>query len=192
MQLSTKYSRYLLLILWSTFFLVHGHALFATHNLAGQITVERNDPSNPLSYTITLTTYTDPSEAGVDRCVANFGIFSFDQVTNNFQVVQEIFGVKRMNGPLIPVGTPDCGVDSTNDGIAVRGNVKRNVYKTDVSFPNADCYYIHYFDIARLSNIINSRLAEKGEPNSEFIYKTEQNATGYFQITVSLIPFWAN
>ncbi|MEM1336716.1 MAG: hypothetical protein AAF090_06890 [Bacteroidota bacterium] len=43
-----------------------------------------------------------------------------------------------------------------------------------------------------LSNIINSRLAEKGEPNSEFIYKTEQNATGYFQITVSLIPFWAN
>ncbi|MEL6698546.1 MAG: gliding motility-associated C-terminal domain-containing protein [Bacteroidota bacterium] len=159
MQISTKYSRYLLLILWSTFFLVHGHALFATHNLAGQITLERNDPSNPLSYTITLTTYTDPSEAGVDRCVANFGIFSFDQVTNNFQVVQEIFGVKRMNGPLIPVGTPDCGVDSTNDGVAVRGNVKRNVYKADIIFPNADCYYIHYFDIARLSNIINIQLA---------------------------------
>ncbi|MEL6132465.1 MAG: hypothetical protein AAFR59_03775, partial [Bacteroidota bacterium] len=158
MQFPIKCSRYFLSLLWACLFLFGGQALYATHNLAGQITLERNDPSNPLSYTITLTTYTDPSEAGVDRCIADFGIFSLDQVSGNYQLVQEIIGVKRQNGDLIPIGTPDCGVDSTNEGVRVRGLVKRNVYKTDIIFPNADCYFIHYSDIARLSNIINIQL----------------------------------
>lgn len=151
MRIHLRASRYLFL-LWGGFFfyMLQGPSAFATHNLAGQITLERNDPDNPLSYTITLTTYTDPSEAGVDRCAANFTIWSDDLV-----LVQTITDVPRNNGNLIIQPLPECPVDSSFSGVPVRGAAKRNIYQVDVVFPNADCYYIHYFDIARLTNIVN-------------------------------------
>jgi len=40
-----------------------------------------------------------------------------------------------------------------------------------------------------LQNFISNRLTEKGEPTQDFIYKNEQDATGYFQIGVSIDPF---
>ena len=49
-----------------------GH-LHATHNLAGQITAEYLGNN---TFEITLTTYTDPAPAGVDRCAASIEIWS--------------------------------------------------------------------------------------------------------------------
>jgi len=40
-----------------------------------------------------------------------------------------------------------------------------------------------------LQNFISNRLTEKGEPTSDFIYKNEQDATGYFQVGISIDPF---
>jgi hypothetical protein len=40
-----------------------------------------------------------------------------------------------------------------------------------------------------LQNFISNRLTEKGEPTKDFIYKNEQDATGYFQVGISIDPF---
>lgn len=40
-----------------------------------------------------------------------------------------------------------------------------------------------------LQNFISNRLTEKGEPTEDFIYKNSQDATGYFQIGISIDPF---
>jgi len=40
-----------------------------------------------------------------------------------------------------------------------------------------------------LQNFISNRLTEKGEPTEDFIYKNKQDATGYFQIGISIDPF---
>lgn len=40
-----------------------------------------------------------------------------------------------------------------------------------------------------LQNFISNRLTEKAEPTSDFIYKNEQDATGYFQLGISIDPF---
>jgi len=123
----------------------------ATHNLAGQITLERNDPNNPNSYTITLTTYSDPSEAGVDRCAADIQIYS----ALNLNPIVDLVDIPRSNGPRAPIDFADCDVPGTRVGEEVRGAIKRNIYKVDYIFPGPGEYYLHYFDIARLSNVTN-------------------------------------
>ena len=40
-----------------------------------------------------------------------------------------------------------------------------------------------------VQNFIGNRLTEKAKPNSEFIYKNNQDATGYFQFGISIDPF---
>jgi len=40
-----------------------------------------------------------------------------------------------------------------------------------------------------LQNFISNRLTEKGEPTGDFIYKNDQDATGYFQVGFSIDPF---
>jgi hypothetical protein len=40
-----------------------------------------------------------------------------------------------------------------------------------------------------LQNFISNRLTEKGEPTKDFIYKNNQNTTGYFQVGISIDPF---
>jgi hypothetical protein len=40
-----------------------------------------------------------------------------------------------------------------------------------------------------LQNFISNRLTEKGKATQDFIYKNEQNATGYFQVGISIDPF---
>ncbi|MEO0895033.1 MAG: gliding motility-associated C-terminal domain-containing protein [Bacteroidota bacterium] len=124
---------------------------WATHNLAGQITLERNDPNNPNSYTITLTTYSDPSEASVDRCSADIGIYS----ALNLSQIALLEDIPRNNGANAPVGYPDCDVPGTKLGESVRGPVKRNIYQVNFIFPGPGEYYLHYWDIARLSAVSN-------------------------------------
>ena len=118
----------------------------ATHNLAGQIAL-RHTGGN--SYEITLVTYTDPAPAGVDRCAANFEIW-----TCNEQWVGEILDVPRNNGPLDsnPQNTCPPGVHL---GVEVYQTVKRNIYQTDFTFPGQGCYLIRYFDPARREDVKN-------------------------------------
>jgi len=135
--------------LCSLFFLPQ--QLFATHNLAGQITAQRVDPNNTLQYEFTLTTYTDPSNQ-VDRCAATF--YVYDAITAN--VIEIIEDVPRNNGPLmqgIPNG--ECVVGNARNGVPVRGPVKRNIYQTEFTFPNPGEYFIMYFDPARQGDVIN-------------------------------------
>lgn len=40
-----------------------------------------------------------------------------------------------------------------------------------------------------LQNFISNRLTEKGEPTKDFIYQNNQDATGYFQVGISIDPF---
>ncbi|OAB76080.1 C2 domain-containing protein [Cochleicola gelatinilyticus] len=40
-----------------------------------------------------------------------------------------------------------------------------------------------------LQNFISNRLTEKGEPTNDFIYKNNQDPTGYFQVGISIDPF---
>lgn len=40
-----------------------------------------------------------------------------------------------------------------------------------------------------LQNFISNRLTEKGEPTKDFIYENKQDATGYFQVGISIDPF---
>ncbi|SDB36714.1 hypothetical protein SAMN03097699_0936 [Flavobacteriaceae bacterium MAR_2010_188] len=40
-----------------------------------------------------------------------------------------------------------------------------------------------------LQNFISNRLTEKGEPTQDFIYENNQDATGYFQVGISIDPF---
>lgn len=40
-----------------------------------------------------------------------------------------------------------------------------------------------------IQNFISNRLTEKGEPTSDYIYQNNQNATGYFQVGISIDPF---
>ncbi|MEH6537585.1 MAG: hypothetical protein V7719_14395 [Psychroserpens sp.] len=43
-----------------------------------------------------------------------------------------------------------------------------------------------------LQNFISNRATEKGEPTQDFIYENKQDATGYFQIGISIDPFSKN
>jgi hypothetical protein len=49
-------------------------------------------------------------------------------------------------------------------------------------------YFIGTFQ-GGLQNFISNRLTEKGEPTKDFIYKNEQDATGYFKVGISIDPF---
>ncbi|GAB4420216.1 MAG: hypothetical protein OHK0039_33530 [Bacteroidia bacterium] len=127
-------------------------ASHATHNLAGQITAERNDPNNPNSYRITLTTYTDPAPAGVDRCSATFLLWSFNGSSPS--PLAEIINVPRRNGPPM-TNLGDCTVPNPRNGVVVKGTVKRNIYDTVFVFPGPGIYEIYYFDVARHGSVVN-------------------------------------
>lgn len=43
-----------------------------------------------------------------------------------------------------------------------------------------------------LQNFISNRLTEKGQPTQDFIYENNQDATGYFQVGISIDPFARN
>ena len=128
--------------------------LMATHNLAGQITASRDSNStNPNSYVITLTTYTDPAPAGVDRCAADFEIWALGGPQPILLTTIETIP-RRNGGPLVNVPS-DCQVTNPLAGVVVKGTVKRNIYDTTYIFPGAGEYLIRYFDIARHGSVDN-------------------------------------
>ena len=87
-----KYALIILsLIFWATI------PVYATHNLAGQITYEKVADN---TFEFTITTYTDPTDQGVDRCTLDLIIYD---MSNN--IVEELLAVPRINGPIIgPIG----------------------------------------------------------------------------------------
>lgn len=132
-------------------------SLHASHNLAGQITAELIDPTNPRRYRITLTTYTDPAPQGVDRCSADIIIFSQGQGS----AVDTLRDIIRSNGPFMnPVPPQECDIDTTatgtpRNGVEVRGTVKENIYVVEYTFPGGGTYDLVYYDIARHAGVVN-------------------------------------
>ncbi|MEO1448118.1 MAG: hypothetical protein AAFV07_01240, partial [Bacteroidota bacterium] len=124
----------------------------ATHNLAGQITAEQNDPANPNSYLITLTTYTDPAPNNVDRCAADFQIWS---VNNPRTLLEEIIEVPRNNGQPYTPAAGACDITNPLSGVQVKGTVKRNTYSFTYVFPGPGQYDIYYYDVARHGSVKN-------------------------------------
>ncbi len=142
----------------------------ASHNLAGQITLCRLTPSNSdvHEYEILLTTYTDPTAAGVDRCNADFEIWGV--AGQQKALVARIDDVPRENGPLA-----GCARNIDHFGIFIRPRIKRNYYRTRFTFPGPGNYEIRYYDIARVNNVVNI-------PNSG-------NVAFYVETRLSINPF---
>ncbi|MFK7968814.1 MAG: gliding motility-associated C-terminal domain-containing protein [Bacteroidia bacterium] len=136
---------------------ITGSTLHATHNLAGQIVAER---VNGNTYRLTLTTYTDPAPAGVDRCSADLEIWN---CASPAQKTSDIEDIPRSNGP-VAIGNPDCPTGATI-GVEVYGTVKENIYTTTYTFPGPGCYQIRYFDPNRREDILNI-----GDPGSQTFY----------------------
>lgn len=125
--------------------------VFATHNLAGQITCERVPGGPANSYAIRLTTYTDPAPAGVDRCSANIEIWS-----SNGILITTLEEVPRSNGgPMVPPIPTDCNISNPLNGVPVYGTVKENFYDVAFTFPGPGNYFLRYYDIARREDVIN-------------------------------------
>lgn len=158
MYLRPFFPRQFLLLL--AFLLASVQAVFSSHNIAGQITARQTDPaSNPNKYEITLTTYTDPAPAGVDRCQASFEIYSVQFVNGNpvYTFLANIDDIPRSNGPLMSSVPSDCTlpVGVPRNGIPVKGTIKENIYFTEYTFPGSGTYEIRYSDLARTDGIIN-------------------------------------
>lgn len=122
----------------------------ASHNLAGDITY-RYLGNNTVE--ITVTTYTDPSAAFVDRC--NIDIEIWD--SQGLNKITTLTNIPRQNGvvgidPLFPSVT--CS-NNIRMGEYIIGTVKRNVYKTTYAFSGPGYYLVRYYDLARLNDIIN-------------------------------------
>ncbi|MEL6653451.1 MAG: hypothetical protein AAFQ87_21860, partial [Bacteroidota bacterium] len=88
-------------------FIGMANRLEATHNLAGQITCEQSDPNQPNRYLITLTTYTDPAPAGVDRCSADIEIWTTGASPT---LITTLANVPRSNGPILGGPINDCPI----------------------------------------------------------------------------------
>lgn len=127
--------------------------LQATHNLAGQITLEQNDPANANSYRITLTTYTDPSVANVDRCSADIEIWAVTGTPGrpgapgnpSYIKITSLEQIPRANGVFMSVPPQDCNIQNPRNGVEVKGPVKRNLYYADFVFPGPGLYQLRYF-----------------------------------------------
>lgn len=128
---------------------------WATHNLAGQITAARDpNASNTNTYIITLTTYTDPAPAGVDRCSAD--IYVYDVGSGSQVPLATLLEIPRNNGPrMTGIPNPECSISSAGNGIEVKGTVKRNIYTVTYTFPGPGEYEMAYADVARHGSVVN-------------------------------------
>ncbi len=127
------------------FLLLLGSLLWASHNLAGQITYECIGPNQ---YRVTITTYTDSAAAGVDRCTADLEIWSV--VGNSKSLTQVIRDIPRANGP----SGSGCSAPARL-GIRLRPRVKKNFYTTIVTLPGPGVFELRYTDFARVDNVRN-------------------------------------
>ncbi|MFN7119463.1 MAG: gliding motility-associated C-terminal domain-containing protein [Saprospiraceae bacterium] len=126
-----------------TFFLLLSQALWATHNRAGEITVEQvGDCTQSLRVKITVVTYSKTSSVQADRDSVDvcFGDGTCQMVV-------------RVNG----AGTPPQGEPLEND-------IKKNIYIVFHTYPSRGTYVISMNDPNRNGGILNVNF-----PNSEQI-----------------------
>ncbi|MEM6629599.1 MAG: gliding motility-associated C-terminal domain-containing protein [Bacteroidota bacterium] len=128
--------------------------IHATHNLAGEIVARRIDGTR---YELTLTTYTDPAPAGVDRCSADIEIWSTGV---NPQLIDVIRLIPRANGPIDRSPPSDCEITSPREGVPIYRTVKQNIYIAEYTFDFGK-FELRYFDVARREDIIN--ISKPGE-----------------------------
>lgn len=164
MHLRPFFARHFLILL--AFLLAIAPSAFSSHNLAGQITAEQSDPNNnPNKYEITLTTYTDPAPAGVDRCQVSLEIFSVQIVSGSpvYTKLATLDDIPRANGPLMTNLPSDCTLPLgvPRNGIPVKGSIKENFYFIEFVFPGPGLYEIRYSDLARSAGIINLTKSEE-------------------------------
>lgn len=129
-------------------FLLFPIGLTASHNIAGNITYEYVGNN---TFDLTVTTYTDPSAALVDRCEIDLEIWDATGTTK----IADLTSISRQNGPAntdpyFPINCPNAQM-----GDYLLGTVKQNIYTTTYVFPGAGTYLIRYHDLARLDNIAN-------------------------------------
>jgi gliding motility-associated-like protein len=123
-------------------------SLYATHNLAGDITYNYLG-NNEVE--IIVTTYTDPSAFQVDRCEIDIEIWN----STGSNKLTDINDIPRENGPfridqLYPITCPNQHM-----GEYIFGSVKKNIYRTRHTFPGPGWYLVRFHDLARLENILN-------------------------------------
>lgn len=138
-------------------------SLMGIHNRAGHISARM---TGPLSVEITLTTYSDPSVALVDRCDADIGVWN----NTGTALVIDLQDVPRSNGPTMVdslFGYITCP-GGQGMGEYVLGNVKRNVYKTTHTFLTPGTYRLRYYDTARSDNLANMPFSD----NQPFFVET--------------------
>lgn len=126
----------------------------ASHNLAGEITYTYLGNNR---VKIILTTYTDPSAAGVDRCEVDLEIWSYSASSPQNQTkVADLTNVPRSNGPFQndPV-YPNLNCPNAHMGEYLFGTVKKNIYEVEYTFGGPGFYLIRFYDHARLDNIKN-------------------------------------
>ncbi len=130
--------------------LICGSAAWASHNLAGDITY-RSLGGNDVE--ITVTTFTDPSSAYVDRCSIDMEIWNSTGAVS----LGTISNVPRQNGPWNVDPLYPTFVQCTNAqmGEYIIGTVKKNIYRATYTFPGPGYYLVRYYDLARLNDIIN-------------------------------------
>jgi gliding motility-associated-like protein len=147
-------------------------AAVATHNLAGQITYRRLGPN---VYEITITTYTDPCAAGVDRCEVPLEIWGI-RGTTKVKVHEEM--VKRVNGPIQACSWGGGAAPNGERVAGYSGNpcVKRNLYITTYRFDGPGQFELRFWDIARVQSVRNIRNATN-------------NVAVYFETLLNNQPF---
>ncbi|MCS6790185.1 MAG: gliding motility-associated C-terminal domain-containing protein [Bacteroidia bacterium] len=119
--------------------------LWATHNLAGQITYDYLGPNR---YRVAITTYTDSAAAGVDRCTADLEVWSVIGTTRT--LVNVYRNIPRSNGP----SGSSCAAPARL-GVNLRPRVKKNFYIVEITLPGPGSYELRYTDFARVENVRN-------------------------------------
>ncbi len=124
-------------------------ALHASHNLAGDITYRYLGGTQ---VEITVTTFTDPSAAFVDRCNIDIEIFN-STGTNR---IAQVTNIPRQNGPWnVDPQFPSVTCSNAQMGEYIIGSIKKNIYRTTYTLPGPGYYLVRYYDVARLNDIIN-------------------------------------
>jgi len=113
--------------------------VYGTHNLGGQITFVKTGTNK---FLFTITTYTDPAPAGVDRCE-----ISFDAGDGN--VYDKI---PRINGV-----TGTCSSINANSkmGVVLTRTIKKNIYQVEHTYAGPGTYTVSFNDENRYGGIIN-------------------------------------
>ncbi|MGQ9864241.1 MAG: T9SS type B sorting domain-containing protein [Bacteroidia bacterium] len=149
-----------------------GGLVWASHNLAGQITYRRVGTN---TYEITLTTYTDSAAAGVDRCFVDIEVWNV--APNGTKTLTTVLrDIPRVNGPTGGCPSP------ARVGIHLRGpRVKKNFYVTTYTLPGPGVYELRYTDFARVENVQN--MANSGAVS--FYVETQLNNNPFLGINNS-------